>query len=404
LVVAAKPTCLFFTGIGQKGPNDNLKGAKNLVARATFTEGSHPRFYTTMPSGGFDYWQGIPKVLTDHANVADYCDPYFYWTETIVRGWDSNLPNEFCLAISTLQAVKNEPIIVFTHSMGNMVLAAALGNKDPACANLKWQTDFSKLAAPYNAAWIGLQGPLQGSVAENTAESLCNPQNQNKGKGLWDKIVAGVRDDISKLASHLKECKAGYSTLQPSYVSPVSNAQLFCTAKSKAGCITLKSVAAQYMVGNECGTATQVKLDEFGTQFIDAFGLWTVHHIVNWGHDKAQCDGFVDFTSCSIPSKVYTTDSTKQWFISTDNHSQGRCYQKDKLEVDQSCDYMTNMLKVLAPGGQEQAEEPETDDDAQDASQQVDPKQDVDGSQVKDDTTKNMLFKMKKTQLRKSHH
>jgi len=364
LVVAEKPyVCIFLMGVGQADPTDDLSGDGKLGERATFIkDGDNTRFDTVMPNKAtnFDYWQGVLDE-THGDYVAKYCDPYFYRTETILRGWDSNLQNEYCLAISSLQAVKQIPIIVFTHSMGNLILSAAIGNNIKECSGLKWQTEFSEISEQKNAAWFGLQGPLLGSEAENLADSICHPENQVKGNSIFDKIQKKLGLAVEALESRIKECKGGYSTCVTTYRSATSKTQISCKATDK-DCKTLQSVAKQYMLGNTCGVATKVELKTFGVQFIDSFGLWTLHHIVNWkGHStggKAECDGMVSYASCSLPDSVYVADPTNRYFRSQDNHSQGRCYQK---ATDQTCSYMVNMLKTVAPLEVEEEVAPETE-------------------------------------------
>jgi hypothetical protein len=173
-----KPVCLFLTGLGVKSSRVEFRGSYEA------------------------YWGEL------HDAVSEYCTPRFFKTDTSFRGWDDKaLQAEYCAAIHATQAR-----IIFTHSMGGLVVAAGIHNKLLGCDRIAKTTE---VVTGKNVVWINVQSPFRGSEIADQCSQFCRTADEwEKSKspfmmrvrrpvptGLWPSRVARSRRTSSTATS-----------------------------------------------------------------------------------------------------------------------------------------------------------------------------------------------------------
>lgn len=336
--------CLFFHGSGVAG----LKYDDANTVRGAY-DGLLPSF----PS----YWGGAEKQL------GAQCDARFFVTDTLTRGWDSvALQEEFCAAIQTYR-----PHAIYAHSSANLVLAAAIANRVAGCDQI------AKAGAALQsgqAQWVALNAMWDGTPLADSLQEAC--ARVDAPKQPW---YEGVCD-----RQHAAPYKA-FAALSPSYVNKAAislsrdesfgRAQFRCDAPQlvnhfaptepiRRDCVTMRSVAEQYVSGALCGLAPaglQVRSEQRSAHtFLGDAALQ-----VNWANDRSTRlstlgisghDGLTAWSSCRLHSRAFGTSSTSSFYASLSSVHDGRCSNGDNAAdpAKQPCNWMSGRLSEVLAG------------------------------------------------------
>jgi len=177
--------------------------------------------------------------------------------------------------------IKNNTI-VFTHSMGTPILAAAL--KNGLC-----RLDPS-------ASWYDASGPLFGSKAADVIESICaNPS-------AWDEPLRWIGQKLNYCEDSSKPSNVtkSYQSLSPSY----------------PGYTDLMLFAATQVKGSICGTSAYGLLSPY------SLALAALADVVWYGEKN---DGLVAVSSCLIPQANYDNRYQSDFYIAPLNHADTTC-------------------------------------------------------------------------------
>lgn len=250
--------CIFLHGAGEEWP------------AGTLTTSSMP-----------DYWGQMEKYTPQ-------CKSRIFIREnTRARGWkDLELQKKYCEVASQFTGTISN-VIIFAHSMGNLILAAALENK--FCV-------FDKKTAK----WFNIQGPLEGSDVANFLESTCA-------------LTPTLFSQIPQAAAQaFKYCNG--TKLAPVYTS---------LRTSEKKWFKWNNILQEYVAGALCGTTP------IGLVSTDAFKLTAVYlglSELTIGHD-----GMVPVYSCVKKNilKTFSGSPTNEFYLADINHSDGRCKNGD---------------------------------------------------------------------------
>eukprot|EP01089_Gocevia_fonbrunei_P018597 TRINITY_DN632_c0_g1_i2.p1 TRINITY_DN632_c0_g1~~TRINITY_DN632_c0_g1_i2.p1 ORF type:complete len:281 (-),score=46.28 TRINITY_DN632_c0_g1_i2:109-951(-) len=229
---------------------------------------------TTFPS----YWGYVQNF------VPQCSSSIFIIQETITRKFDDpKLMAAYCdLAVSgssgKTRAELNGIIsnkIVFTHSMGNNILAA--GIKHGLC-------DFDS-----SSSWYEVSGPMYGSKAALKLDHICN---DTFSPLKWVADDMGCCDGLAVSGS--------YISLQPSY----------------PGLAGLAEILASRVKGAFCGT------DAFGLLSSYSVPLDALATYVDYGESN---DGMVPISSCAVSQADWGTTISDSFYQGPYNHADATC-------------------------------------------------------------------------------
>lgn len=253
--------CLFIHGAGERPPSDTYidKGALPIYW------GSYIESYT-------------PQCLTRR----------FMWYNSIDRGWDDTKTQQmFCEFAVGNSSRPISDTMIFTHSLGNLVVAAAFHRR--FC-----QFDHR------TSVWYAIQAPWRGSKVSNELHTLCSKKN------FETHITYIVLRDLHYCKRNSNHPSQAYVTLNTSYVSPtgVSFNDLIQTAR-------------RYISGAVCGTSA------FGMDL--SFSMSARLHLVSaYTQLSLPNDGLVAFESCNIKGDFDIRPSSR-YYKGHFNHAEGTC-------------------------------------------------------------------------------
>lgn len=233
--------------------------------------------------GSFPYYWG--KV---HEVVSQCRSKVFLNVETMYRGWDNTtLQQQVCAAATYDPATKKSSMglisdrIVFTHSMGNMMLAGAI------------QKGVCHLDS--SSSWYEVSGPMRGSAMASKLAEICSQ------KGTYKYVAA----------------KLGYCT--PDGVAPAYNS----LEPGYPGLDGIAATIAARLSGAMCGTS--------------AYGLASVYSVEmsalsNMAGFADMNDGVVPWSSCDTKGSVqFSHDYHDKFYAAAVNHIDSACYEGDGL-------------------------------------------------------------------------
>ncbi|XP_060072803.1 uncharacterized protein LOC132552633 [Ylistrum balloti] len=255
-----KKHCLFVHGAGEHPPTDTYLDKK------------------TLPS----YWghieQYTPQCLTRR----------FMWYNSIERGWDDIQSHEmfceFALGNST-RPISNT--VIYSHSMGNLVVAAAFHRR---ICKFDHRTSI----------WYSIQAPWRGSKVSDELQYLCSR------KDLKTKVTYLVLEELNYCKPKSDRPSQAYVSLKTSYQSPtgVSYNDLIRTAR-------------RLISGAVCGTSA------FGMDL--SFSMSARLHLVSaFTQLSLPNDGLVAFDSCEIKGN-FDIKPTSHYYRGHFNHAEGTC-------------------------------------------------------------------------------
>lgn len=263
--IAVKPTkhCVFIHGVG----NTPAKGSKPIL------------------TGSFaEYW-GKVEAFTPQCLSRTFLN-----VETVVRGWDQpSLQEQVCRAAtydtstgtSSMGTISNR--IIFTHSMGNMMMAGAVESK-------RCTIDSS------TSSWYEVSGPMWGSKMASALDNICGRGDFSAFKFVATKL--GYCDG--------KTVSQAYKSLEPNY----------------PGLAGIAKTIAPRLSGAMCGTS--------------AYGLASVYSVelaatAELAGFAGLNDGVVPWSSCSVEGKSvkFHPDYREAWYSAVVNHIDSSCYEGD---------------------------------------------------------------------------
>jgi hypothetical protein len=229
------------------------------------------------PTSSFtDYW----------GDIASYTPQCASWTfnhaDTVTMRFDNEtLTSSYCDVASGGTGVISNAII-FTHSMGNNILAEAL--REGVC-----RMDSS-------ATWYLSAPPAFGSKAADMIETICDSQS-------W--LDAPIRD----LAVAMHYCQSDQpGPANEAYVS------LQTTDPAIAG---LADVMAAHASGSMCGNSA------FGLFSKYSLELEALSDLVGFGQPN---DGMVGFNECTLSANItYGGDASDPFYNAAINHADATC-------------------------------------------------------------------------------
>jgi len=357
--VSSALKCLYLHGIGNHGPLE--------VSKVPFPERpKDPRFMLRNMSlhHDFHYWAQVPKFVPP-----SLCENYYYTTDSALRGWDDDtLQQEFCLAILTVN-----PDVVFTHSMGNLVIAAGIGNEHPGCTLI---SDRDSLVH-----WYGIAGPLEGAESATLVTKLCSIVRHIEGASNFaldlingDPSLMELHSSVSThgidVVSNIKFCHPSYETLTRKYLSKTAGETAYVQTNCPVythddDCITVKDIATEFMKGSMCGFSPLQSRFLHGVEdTFSGLGLGisaaAIEKLLTWENKDGTVnlpyhgnDGFVGASSCRISVhqfNPYHPVPTAPYYAFNGNHRDATCFVSDDPSVPdkQPCTWMVNMIKRAA--------------------------------------------------------
>jgi len=284
-----------------------------------------------------DYWKEIIGVtlLSKTCQKVAYAD-----FETVNRGWDNaGVIDEYCGAIAT-----SEAHVVFTHSFGNLVVAAGVAQGKSGCAKISKSKPLTAATPPEVVHWYGVEGPLRGSPAADKLHQECEVEQSTLAKA--------VLDDACDTTVKPFKMKTAYASVMTTYASTViPTVQLSTTAcGATADCKTIADIAKENMKGEMCGFTS------LGELTLTAAALTAASHLVGagWGVDEKTAypthgnDGFVGFESCKIDGATYGQVPSDPFYALDGNHAKGTCRKADDpaKPTQQPCAWYTKMCDL----------------------------------------------------------
>jgi len=220
-----------------------------------------------------DYWGDMNSATPQCASWT------FNHADTTTRRFDNQtLMQMYCdVASGSTGVIQNK--IVFTHSMGNNILAAAL--RDGVC-----QLDKT------SSTWYLSAAPGRGSKAANMVETICDSNS-------W---LDGPIRDIATLFHYCVNDQPGPAN--QAYVS---------LQTTDPGLVGLADVMASYADGIMCGTSAFGLVSEY------SLGLEALSDLVNYGELN---DGMVGQSSCTVADNLpFGSDPSDPYYYATINHA-----------------------------------------------------------------------------------
>ena len=212
----------------------------------------------------------------------------FMHEDTLHAGWeDLSLQMRTCALLSEIsEALPPSQVVIFAHSLGNLLLAGAL--------------DRGLCSLPSAAAWYAVAAPWAGSRAADRLPEVC--------AGLSSGAVGPL---VRSLARRQRFCDGVNSTPSVGYLS-LSTANL-----------QLRDVAARWQArvnGTMCGDSA------FGLWSADSMELQALADVVRFGERN---DGAVPTASCHPPGVEPARTHNSEHFTAAANHYDLTCRHGD---------------------------------------------------------------------------
>jgi hypothetical protein len=177
--------------------------------------------------------------------------------------------------------------IVFTHSMGNIIFAAAL--RSGLCT-----LDTS-------ASWYAVSAPVSGSKAADVLDKVCESQS----------ILEEPLRELATLMHYCQSDQPGPPNL--AYESMQTTNPMF------DGLVNVFNAHAK---GRMCGTSAFGLFSEY------SLGLEAMSDMVRFGDDN---DGMVDMLSCGLglADNLWSSDPASDYYKAAVNHADTTCRNGD---------------------------------------------------------------------------
>lgn len=241
------------------------------------------------------------KYWGDMARYTPHCTSVVYnHDDTVNQAFDdAALMQSYCKTASDGTGLIRDSV-VYTHSMGNMVMAAAL--RDGVC-----KLDPS-------ARWYAVSAPLVGSKAADFVDHICANNST-------------INEALRKVAELLHYCRSD---------DPSMPARAYLSMKTTyPGLRGLMATAAQFASGAMCGTSP------FGLTSLYSLPMEALSDLVKYGEPD---DGMVGIDSCLITGKSYGDSYEDKFFKAEINHPDATCRDGDGdfgISKRQPCKWFT---------------------------------------------------------------
>ncbi|KAL3846465.1 hypothetical protein ACJMK2_017452 [Sinanodonta woodiana] len=282
--------------LGKKNVPPNLETASRKpryqVKDCLFVHGSGQSPFTE-PVTGYEILSEFESYWGNISYYTPQCKTrQFIRMNTIVHGWDnSTLHDQLCEFAAGKQTIVSNKII-FSHSMGNLIIAAALYRK--VCSFNTTSTE-----------WYSIEGPWRGSRAANHIGRLCKILYEFPRK--W--IIKLKLDTYCMNGSKIPN--TAYTSMKTDYMSPTGITYT-----------DLIDVAKGLVKGVMCGDSPT----GLGKRWIFSVCLELVQQIVQ---DGKLSDGLVALDDCSAVGRTFQDTFESPYYRGSFNHLEGTCIYGD---------------------------------------------------------------------------
>merc|ERR1712070_277042 len=171
--------------------------------------------------------------------------------------------------------------IVFTHSMGNLMLAGAI------------ESGKCSIDKESGTTWYEVSGPMYGSKMATQLDKICH--DGGLYKVVADRLGYCAGDSVSN----------AYTSLEPNY----------------PGLDAVAKTIAPRLSGALCGTSA------FGLYSMYSAELEATAQLAGFAQLN---DGVVAWSSCSVKASVqFKPDYREPWYVAAINHIDSECYNGD---------------------------------------------------------------------------
>ncbi|KAL3848139.1 hypothetical protein ACJMK2_019016 [Sinanodonta woodiana] len=231
------------------------------------------------------YWSNV-RSFTPQCR-----DHRFIMLDTVNYGWDSvKLHNKFCSIVAgKAKVIKNT--VIFAHSMGNLVMAAAL---------------FQNICSfdAKSSEWYAIQAPWKGTKFADKLNELCKMNKSTSGYISPEYLVQGLKD-INYCTEDGNPVPA-FQSLSPKYVSSLN-----------ISFQDLIQVGKMYVTGAMCGYSPW----GMGKNWHQSAVLLFTQSFADL---DSRNDGVVPEKSCEIVGN-FSNLYTSKFYRTKVNHIEGTC-------------------------------------------------------------------------------
>ena len=224
--------------------------------------------------------------------------------DTVRNGWEAAVVQQaVCELIDIASGEARRPIAIFAHSMGNLILAAAL--------------DSRRCALPSASSWVAIGAPWRGSKAADRLGAICS--GKEGGIHFAGSLLRG-------LAEREHFCEGAGGAPSPAYGS--------LRTEGNYGLDVLAARWENVPNASTCGTSP------FGLLSIDSLPLTALAEFAGFG--SAPNDGAVAAAGCRAAG-----GSSARWAEDVASPH----YQADVNHFDLTCRHGENLLGLRPLGG-----------------------------------------------------
>lgn len=245
---------------------------------------------------------------------------WFIREETKMRGWDNaDLQHSYCNLSLIYQAPEDRIIrnkIIFTHSMGNMVLAGAIMNK---VCDVDTET----------TSWYDLAGPLKGSKAADGKQQLVIYQMCIVLKDIC--AVNGSAPEVVQDLYRWIAQKGGYCMHNATVTYPAYQT----LDPQYPGVSQLYDITYARIKGNMCGISGFGLVSKY-SPLLEVLSAFFAYGVEN--------DGLVPVPSCG-GDQQFSEHYYEKFYVAKINHADSTCRNGDAMFGNtRPCSYYTDKV------------------------------------------------------------
>ncbi|KAG1691687.1 hypothetical protein DVH05_026699 [Phytophthora capsici] len=226
------------------------------------------------------YWGN----LTDHAPCCS--SMHYAMLDTMNNSWtDDEQQQKVCdRALSVNEASQGSAIadtIIITHSMGNLMLAGAIAT--------------GKCSIASSSTWVGLSGPMKGSMASNYFQDSC-------------------KNDTNFVAEDLVS-KTGYCPADEGIISLAYEGESYSFPELDKAYVAAQKAYRSNVDALMCSNGFS------GLRSKRQWWYWTLGTVVP--HHSFKSDGMVEFDSCAggFPTSDFGNSYEDKFYVTKLNHA-----------------------------------------------------------------------------------
>ncbi|KAL9658284.1 hypothetical protein ABK040_015606 [Willaertia magna] len=293
----------------------------NATKVCVFLHGAGNKYVSPTPTHSFPHYWGKMENYTPQCK-----ELWFIMKNTRLYGWTSDeLQREYC-QLALINSKPNTKLvtntIIFTHSMANLILPAAI-HKGYCDIDLK------------TSSWYAISGPFNGTKAATVLNTLC-----------YDYVHRTAPSNMQKIYDFIAEV-TGYCDGDQARPSDVNLIPGFCDVNKTSDnngipsglCLgkQIYEIAKKRIKGRMCGFNPLGLITPYGA------ALEALSTIVNYGELN---DGMVPISSCAMDLNtiddfgLFPSDLN---YHADENHADVTCRNGNGLSsTKKACDYYTN--------------------------------------------------------------